>query len=277
MSSNTINEIKNAPQTFSSWDSCMEKAYCKWPAIIGIIIAVLVVVSIIWCCVRCCCCGLSCCCGCLSCFNSCCPSGRRPKRSKYVEPPTEYRSPNPYHGYVPPPYPPAYQGPNTATFDMPGNKVNGDALPAMPTWADAKVEPSNTRDDLEMGNMNQTGQATGVVPVAGGRSGKGGYRELPHDDSFEQPGSYRGAPSTHPYGSDLGAQSLMAQNTAYDPPRPQPQTDRFVAGAAAPAPYLRSSPPQPAYAAYSPNMGASGGQARPPSLLQAGKKSYREV
>lgn len=271
--SNAINEIKSAPQTFSSWDSCMSKAYCKWPAIIGIIIAVLIAISIIWCCVRCCCCGMSCCCGCFSCFGRCCPSGRGRKRSKYDDaPPQDYRQPNPYMGYIPPSNPPTYQGPSTATFAVPGQKVNADSLPAMPTWADAKREESNHRDDMEMGHMTQPGQMTGVLPVAAvGRSSKGGYREVPnHDDAVEQPGSYRGANSTHPYGSDLGAQRMMTQNTAYDPPRPLSQTDRFQAGAAAPTPYSRSSPPQQSYTPYSPNLG---GQARPPSLLQVGKRA----
>jgi hypothetical protein len=272
--SNTINEIKSAPQTFSSWDSCMQKSYCKLPAIIGIVIAVLITVSIIWCCVRCCCCGLSCCCGCFSCFNRCCPGGRERKRSKYADaPPTGYPQPNPYMGYVPPSNPPVYQGPNTATFDMSGKKVNGDSLPAMPTLADGRLESSNRGGDMEMGNMTPLGQTTGIMPAAGGWSSKGGYRELPnHDDAMDQPGSYRGADSTHPYGSDLGAQRMMTQNTAYDPPRPQPSTDRFASGAAAPAPYARSSPPQPTYAAYNPDMGHSSGEVRPPSLLQVGRR-----
>ena len=275
MSSSTIDEIKSAPQAFSSWNSCMAKSYCKYPAIIGIIIAVLIAVSIIWCCVRCCCCGLSCCCGCFSCFGRCCPSSRERKRSKYTESPSDYRQPNPYMGYVPPSIPPPYQGPNTATFDMPGNKMNGDALPAMPTWRDGKLEESS-RGDVEMGNLGHSGQATGVLPIAGGRTNRGGYRELPHhDDSVEQPGSYRGTDSTHPYGSDLGAQRMMVQD-AYDPPRPQPNPDSFIAGVAAPAPYSRSSLPQPGYAAYSPNPGflsSLSGQARPPSLLQVGRKA----
>ena len=281
--SSAIEEIKSAPQTFSSWDNCMKESYCKYPAIIGIIIGVLIAVSIVWCCVRCCCCGLSCCCGCFSCFNRCCPSGRGRERSKYADPPADYREPNPYMGYIPPSNPPAYHGPNTATFDVPGSKVNGDALPSMPTWKDGKLEESH-RDDVEMGNLAQPGQATGVVPIAGGRS-KGGYRELPnHDDSIIQPGSYRGTNSTHPYGSDLGTYGMMAHNTAHDPPPTQPQSDSFMAGAASPAPYSRSSPPQQPYTPYSPNPGfpsVSPGQARPPSLLQVGRKpmngSMREV
>jgi hypothetical protein len=273
--SSTIDEIKSAPQTFSSWDSCMQKNYCKLPAIIGIVIGVLVAASIIWCCVRCCCCGMSCCCGCFSCFNRCCPSGRgRKQKTKYAEPPPAgYPLPNPYMGYIPPTNPPTYQGPNTATFDVPGQKANPDALPAMPTWADAKVEPSHHRDDVELGHMIQPGQTSGVVPIAAGRTSKGGYRELPHQDDtgMVQPRGYRGATSTHPYGSDLGAQGMMVQQTAYDPPQAQPQTDRFQSGVAAPAPYARSSP-QPAYTAYSPSVGSSSGQARPPSLLQIGRR-----
>ncbi len=281
--SNTINEIKNAPQTFSSWDQCMQKSYCKLPAIIGIVIGVLIAVSVIWCCVRCCCCGLSCCCGCFSCFNRCCPGGGRGrKRSRYVDdppPPSSYRQPvNPYMGYNPNHGPPAYNGPNTATFAMPGQNRNADSLPAMPTWADAKVEPANGRGDMEMGHLTQPGRTSGILPAAAaaaaGRTGRGGYRELPHhDDALDQPGSYRGANSTHPYGSDLGAQGMMAQNTAYDPPRHQPQFDQFQAGTAASAPFPRSSPYAPTYNAYGSDVGGSAGQARPPSLLQVGRRA----
>lgn len=284
MSFNAEEKLKNARQTFSSWDNCMKQSYCKYPAIIGIIIAVLIAVSIIWCCVRCCCCGLSCCCGCFSCFNSCCPSGRGKKRRQPADPPADYRQPNPYMGYIPPSNPPAYHGPNTATFDVPNHQANGDALPAMPTWSDGKLEESH-RHDVEMGHLAPAGQATGVVPIAGGRSGRGGYRELPHhDDSIGQTGSYRGTESTHPYRSDLGAQGMMAPHTAYDPPPPHSQSDPFMAGAAAPTPYLRSSPPQPPYSPYSaqPTLPpVSPGQARPPSLLQVGRKpingSMREI
>jgi hypothetical protein len=268
--SSAINDLKSAPQTFSSWSACMSKSYCKWPAIIGIIMAVLMAVSIIWCCVRCCCCGLDCCCGICSCFNRCCPSGRGRRnrdrdRDRYGDSQEGFRhggQPNPYMGYIPPSGPPVYQGPNTATFSVPGKKGDPDALPAMPTWSDAQP----VHDDVEMGNMPPNGQATGVVPTSG-RISKGGYHELPnHDDAMaQQPGNYRGADSTHPYGSDLGAQGMFAQNTAYDPPA---KTDRFQPGAAAPNPYLRSSPPQ-GYAAYSPDGGY--GQ-EPPSALQVGRR-----
>lgn len=258
----------------------MKESYCKYPAIIGIVIAVLIVVSIIWCCVRCCCCGLSCCCGCFSCFNRCCPSGRGRKRHRYADAPSYPRQPNPYPymGYVPPSNPPAYHGPNTATFDVPGQKVNGDSLQPMPTPADARMDESRPRDDLELGQIRQFDQVTGVVPVAGRQRSKGGYRALPgQEDSVQQPGYYRGAISTHPSGSDLGAQSMLTQSTAYPPP----QTDRFQTGAAMPAPYPPSGPYQPTYAAFSPDQGSASGQARPPSLLQIGRKpvntSMREI
>lgn len=28
--SDIINEVKSAPDTFTSWDKCMQKAYCKY-------------------------------------------------------------------------------------------------------------------------------------------------------------------------------------------------------------------------------------------------------
>lgn len=263
MASNPVNDVQSVVRTFSSWDRCMEKSYCKYPVIIGIVVAGLIVVSIIWCCVRCCCCGMACCCGCLSCFNRCCPSGRRRRRShRYHDSRSDYQQPNPYMGYVPPSNPPAYLGPNTATFDAPVRNVNGDSLPAMPTWADGKVHESTPRDDVELGQMTQPGQATGVVPVARAWTSKGGYSELRNqDDYLPQPGSYRGASSTHPYASDLGAQGMMSQADAYAPPT----TDRFQVGSAMPAP--DSLLPQAAYPAT---------QARPPSLLRIGRRPVNQ-
>ncbi|OCK89973.1 uncharacterized protein K441DRAFT_581554, partial [Cenococcum geophilum 1.58] len=46
--------------TFSSWDKCMAKAYCKWPVIAVIIIGSCIVLSILFCLFRCICCGAEC-------------------------------------------------------------------------------------------------------------------------------------------------------------------------------------------------------------------------
>lgn len=183
--------------TFSSWDSCMAESYCKWPAIIGIVIGSLIVISVIWCCARCLCCGAECCCGCLSCFNRCCPSPRQ--RNSGYEKPQPY---NTYNSQYQSPAPPMYFGggyrqPQTATFDSPSNKP--DALPAMPTWSTAqnkKVED----DSLEMEKLDhQTSAQQGLL-----------HQRHESEDSFEQDG-------------DLGGmQSMFAQKTTA-PAQPQQQ------------------------------------------------------
>jgi hypothetical protein len=241
----------------------MAKAYCKYPAIVGIVIASLIVISLIWCCVRCCCCGLNCCCGCFSCFNRCCPSGRNRdwKRGKHTDSQPDYPQPNPYAGYIPPqgmPVNPApYQGPNTATFVAPAREGNGDRLPSMPTLADGKLQDANSRGDVEMGSVNQsTPVAThaGLGAAMGGRVARGGYQELAkQDDGHGQPGTYRNTRLTHPYGSDLGAQGLAASNNPYDT---GPSSNS-------------NSLQRPSYRAYSPAVGQAGNN--------AGSGSYREI
>jgi hypothetical protein len=155
-------DAANVGNTFSSWDSCMSEAYCKWPAIIGIIIGSLVVVSIIFCCARCLCCGLECCCGICSCFNRCCPSPRN-KKDGYQQagpPPQPYQQ---YQSHTQPMMYGAggfgYRGPQTATFDAPGKKgaaggYNEDALPAMPSW-DAAPSKRVQDEDVEMEKLDQ--------------------------------------------------------------------------------------------------------------------------
>jgi len=140
--SSDIAAVKN---TYSSWDTCMTKAYCKWPAIIGIIIGSLILLSLLWCVFRCLCFGAECCCGCLSCCNACCPSRRKRRNDGY------YQQPPPQSGYQPypqyqSPQPPIYVSggagyrgaptAQTATFDAPSKngQYNEDALPPMPSW-----------------------------------------------------------------------------------------------------------------------------------------------
>ena len=152
----------------------MSEAYCKWPAIVGIIIGCVIVISVIWCCARCLCCGAECCCGCLSCFNSCCPSPRR-KNQGYQQPPPQpygqYQSPQPpmygSGGY-------GYRGPQTATFDVTSKKnkngmVDEDALPAMPAWDHAQNKHVE-EDDVAMENLNhQSAQQESLLPQNNGR------------------------------------------------------------------------------------------------------------
>ncbi|KAJ5478516.1 hypothetical protein N7530_004025 [Penicillium desertorum] len=130
----TASDLESVPDTFSSWDKCMAKSYCKWPVIVGIIVG-----------------------------------RRRNKTPKHFDdfhqPPP---APNPV--YQPPPAPPSYRGAQqsapsfrgaqqTAHFDAPKSPahVNEDALPEMPTWAgavDKHVEDPNHRGDVEMEPLN---------------------------------------------------------------------------------------------------------------------------
>jgi len=161
-------DIADVQNTFSSWDQCMTEAYCKWPAIVGIIVGVLIVLSIVFCCARCLCCGAECCCACCSCFNRCCPSPRKNKSQGYQQPPAQPYAYNQYQSPAPPMYGGGggaawggYRGgPQTATFDVSkkeGNaNYNEDSLPAMPSWNTAKDRRELVEeDDVEMKRMDQ--------------------------------------------------------------------------------------------------------------------------
>ncbi|KAF3387472.1 hypothetical protein F1880_001537 [Penicillium rolfsii] len=165
----TVSDIESVPSTFSSWDKCMAKSYCKWPVIAAIIIASVIIIGIIGCIINCLCCGYQCCKCCCGC---CCPSGRRRnKQPKYYDQPTPYKhqpppppppnQPNPHTAYQPSPAPPVYRGAvQTATFDNPKSSpanIDEDALPHMPTWAAAvakHVEDHSHRDEVEMEPLN---------------------------------------------------------------------------------------------------------------------------
>lgn len=288
--------------------------------------------SIVWCCARCLCCGLSCCCDCFSCLACCesCCARRKSPRSKYADGPLAFA---PYQGYQPAPNPPAYEPPKFASFDAPSKKgnINDDSLPAMPSWDTAtsrRIEETSPHEDMEMNTLR-----TGVSAHAPQASG-GPYSEIP-DQSASHYGNgsaeYRGAGVTHPYGSDLGAQRLAAEETGYSAyssglrtgtsyahgpsysDRSPNGVDTSYSGA---LPYgsdtqsgyvqqrqdtnFYSSSPAPTYHTYAPtqpysptdstryapttaigSMNISPAQARPPSLLQVGRKplprSGREV
>lgn len=189
-------DVDGVKHTFSSWDACMSKSYCKWPVIIVIIVGSLIALSLIWCLARCLCCGMECCCGCLSCCNACCPSPRRRNHNHGYQqaPPTPYQ--NQYQPSAPPLYQPSpafasggmgYRSanvPQTATFDAPsksGEKYNEDALPAMPSWGAATSRREEVHDDLELEKLDHTGhlspqQETLLSQQESGRYYGGGAR-----------------------------------------------------------------------------------------------------
>ncbi|CAG8876797.1 unnamed protein product [Penicillium nalgiovense] len=173
----TASDLESVPDTFSSWDKCMAKSYCKWPVIVGIIVGSVVLLAVLACIINCLCCGYQCCKCCCSC---CCPSGRR--RNKTPKHFDDFHQPPPAPSpvYQPPPAPPSYRGAQqsapsfrgaqqTAHFDAPKSPahVNEDALPEMPTWAgavDKHVEDPNHRDDVEMEPLNSPDRKQAGTP-----------------------------------------------------------------------------------------------------------------
>jgi len=144
----------------------------RWPAIIGIIIASLLVLSVLFCVVRIVCFGAECCFCCMSCCSccgSCCArSGRRsdrsPKDQGYAQQP-QFPPYSQYQTAPPPMYAPMQPAAaHYAHFDAPSGQksapVHEDALPAMPSWdtaASRRIE--EPVDDLEMEKLNHTDAA----------------------------------------------------------------------------------------------------------------------
>jgi hypothetical protein len=273
----------------------------RWPAIAGIVIGSLVVISIVWCIIGCMCCGYTCCKGCCSCCRS---SGGGRKRSKHADEPPTYQ--NPHNGYQPSPAPPVYDAPKYAQFDTPnrGSKPSDDALPHMPSWENAttkKVEDTSAQD-LE---MNRLDPSTGQNVAAIGRPGRSGYHEVPSQPSsprFQQNQGYRGTEPTNPYfnpahevdPATIGvASSGYDHNPSYQDHRPNQALYSRSQGSLpsqsshSPHPFRQQQP----HAAYSPTSSASplpsfsaqdfDHRARAPGPLQAGRRpvenSWREV
>ncbi|KAL9578830.1 MAG: hypothetical protein Q9212_005471 [Teloschistes hypoglaucus] len=110
-----------------------------YPAILGIILAVLVILGCVYIALRCLSC---CCCDCLS-------GGRYHRKNKYKY--ADLHS-SPYQQQAPPP-PPGYheqQPPMYAQFDAGSGRRRGDdSLPAMPTWKEAGERRVYEEEDVE--------------------------------------------------------------------------------------------------------------------------------
>ncbi|KAI1814101.1 hypothetical protein GGS20DRAFT_436406 [Poronia punctata] len=228
-------EISDAATAFSSWDNCMNANFCKWPAIALIAIGGLVIFSIVWCIVRCCCCGLSCCCQCcycLKCCGECCGlcDPPRGKRNKYIDEPfvpphhdQGYRSQAPMH--------PGFDSskptvPQYAEFDS-GTKKDADSLPAMPTWEDAnskkvlveeeavEMEPLKKPDPSQASSLSTVAKSLhaaspspispsprGMSPYGPpvGTGGPGGYMAATRNDGNPYSSSHQGYSGYDNYG-----------------------------------------------------------------------------
>jgi len=240
---------------------------------------------------------------CLTCGGCCgaCRRGRRRKDPEYHPmPPT----PTPYQGYQQQPLPMMYNNnaPQFATFDAgaKGRGVHEDSLPAMPSWDNAatrRVEDrSHPRDsDMEMERMlpqspvreQPHGQNQSYTSDLGAqrldqRGAANDYYDTPLSPA---PTYYSTAPvaaaAAAPSNRDHFSPQQNYHNTSYD---------RGFSPSVAPYPSSREStqftpqstspPSAPAYSPYQlPSQQSDG--ARPPSLLQVGRKpvagSYREV
>ncbi|KAJ9605271.1 hypothetical protein H2200_009928 [Cladophialophora chaetospira] len=243
--------VSDAKDTFSSWDKCMDKTYCKWPVIVAIVIGSLILLSVLFCVIHCCKGG-----------------GSRDRPSKHKDDYTRM-PPTPYQGYQPAPSPMAYganpSGPQFATFDDPSSKrlINEDSLPPMPSWENAtkrRVEDTSApadfkNEDLEMGRLDSQPRMRGGydgVPNPALSPHQGGPPEYFHNTTGVSPA----------YNSDLGDQRLLSHNEHDNfqtvplnrPPTyrsnstaPSAASDRFIAGAISPSPneYNRGGQHQP--------------------------------
>ncbi|KAK3329042.1 hypothetical protein B0H66DRAFT_11328 [Apodospora peruviana] len=193
-------EISDAKTAFSSWDNCMQASFCKWPVIAIIIIGGLIIFSVVWCIIRCACCGLSCCCSCFSCLKCCgdccgCCDPPRGKRSKYLDepyiPPNQgYQKTAPMTPFAPAPalnhhaMSPTFSSmpaaatipPQYAEFDVSKKPVGEDALPAMPTWDDAGSKKIAVEEAVEMDQLKkkpEAGSAQNLAETAGAAGAAG--------------------------------------------------------------------------------------------------------
>jgi hypothetical protein len=160
----------------------------RWPVIAIIIVVGLMIFSILWCCIRCACCGMSCCCTCFS-FLKCCDccggscDGRKNKPHKHLDDtynprdgPGGFAADKGYQAPVP------MMGgaintaglltsrdgpaiPQFAQFEVGKNglyverkAVSDDALPPMPSWETAtkRQVAQEEKDAVELSNLEPT-------------------------------------------------------------------------------------------------------------------------
>ncbi|PHH61544.1 hypothetical protein CDD81_281 [Ophiocordyceps australis] len=185
--------VYSVKKAFSSWDNCMKATFCKWPVIAVIIVGSLILIGILWCIIRCACCGLSCCCSCCRCFKccgnccGCCDAPGQPKH-KYLDEP--YLPPN--HGYqanapMQAPFASAptkqsvFEPPQYAQFDV-SKKAGDDSLPQMPSWeGGSSKHVLLEHDEVEMKDLNKPAASTSslATPSPGLASNMAGEAQSP--------------------------------------------------------------------------------------------------
>ncbi|KAK4132439.1 hypothetical protein BT67DRAFT_407222 [Trichocladium antarcticum] len=235
-----ITDVKTA---FSSWDNCMQVNYCKWPVIAVIIIGGLIIASIVWCIIRCACCGLSCCCGCFSCLKCCgnccgCCDPPRGSRNKYLDEPYipphhAYKAEAPMHtGFGPPVMPAAKAAtptfPQYAEFET--SKKHEDALPQMPSWEGAEKKKVFVEEEegVEMNALKKpehSGQTAAAAAITGAAAATSPANRTPYGVPGSDNDPYaRGAPAYNQPGMAYGEpeQRYEMAGSAVGPGRQSP-------------------------------------------------------
>ncbi|TID19660.1 hypothetical protein E2P81_ATG06827 [Venturia nashicola] len=238
----TVGDVKDS---FTSWDKCMTKTYCKWPVIVVIVVGSLILLSVLFCVGRCLCCGAECACFCFRCCAGCC-DGSKNKKSKFRDPPAmpsqawnqQYQS-QPHPAYAAPtpapaPAPTPFQAasaavPQFATFETSSKKIHEDSLPEMPSWetaAERKVEVWEEPEAHELEKLSPHGQATtttlnsGVASPQPIRPGPGPPSPYSEHDNFLAAGSHQYGAST--YSLTGGQVSGVTRGDRYHSPSPGP-------------------------------------------------------
>ncbi|PNY24722.1 Uncharacterized protein TCAP_05338 [Tolypocladium capitatum] len=220
-----VTDVKTA---FSSWDNCMKASFCKWPVIALMVIGGLILLGVLWCIIRCACCGLACCCSCfqcLKCCGNCCgccdpPGGRR---HKYLDEPYI----PPHHGYqqqapmqapssaAAVPKQPVFEPPQYAEFDTP-KKGGEDALPLMPSWEGAGSKKVMLQDEeVEMDHLKRSptsnpGQPPLAAPSTGPSTPMGMEPHSPYGPLRASPNGYMPNQSQQSLGHGQSQQNLGA-------------------------------------------------------------------
>ncbi|KAK3943656.1 hypothetical protein QBC46DRAFT_27725 [Diplogelasinospora grovesii] len=252
-----ITDVKTA---FSSWDNCMQASFCKWPVIAVIIIGGLIIFSIIWCIVRCACCGLSCCCECFQCLKCCgnccgCCDPPRGNRAKYLDEP--FIPPHHDHGYkAQPPMDPSFsraptypvaaasrpaaaEPPQYAEFEV-SKKGHEDALPEMPTWENAGSKKIALEEEaVELSQLKKPeASASSVgpnVPLMTGASATPGFVSPSHSPVNRSPYGPPAVAATGPGGysaAGSGANGYFPPGGVADDPYAQNAQDYHQTGGA---------------------------------------------
>ncbi|KAJ5504726.1 hypothetical protein N7463_007600 [Penicillium fimorum] len=214
----TVSDLQSVPSTFSSWDKCMAKTYCKRRN----------------------------------------KTPKHFDDPPFHQPPPPASNPVYQAPPAPPSYRGAQQTAHFDAPKTPAAQINEDALPEMPTWAsavDKHVEDPNHRDDVEMEPLNPPDRKQGAgtpgaaysdyspnspnPTMAGAAAGYRGFGPTdPHARRSPGPGAALN-PVQDPYGRR--SPGMPSHGVAVDPYARRSPGPAAALGAAQ-DPYARRSP-----------------------------------